>query len=160
MSISSYWMSSGVIHREFFRRQSRQASLFAIVTASTFGLCGTSIAHTSTLHVGDRGERFGIVEEAFASPPEYRSKDGQLSVTMEARPTRVIIGGREVDGATYNGVYAGPVLRLKPGDTLHFHLINHLPQATNVHFHGLGVSPQGPWRQLDAHGEAGGELGL
>ena len=77
------------------------------------------------------------------TPPEYRSKDGQLFVTMEARPTSVAIGGIVVSGITYNGVYAGPVLRLKPGDTLHFHLVNHLAQATNVHFHGLSVSPQG-----------------
>jgi suppressor of ftsI len=77
------------------------------------------------------------------TPIEYRSKDGQLFVTMEARPTRVRLGAAEVEGATYNGVYGGPVLRLKPGDTLHFRLINHLAQMTNVHFHGLGVSPQG-----------------
>ena len=80
---------------------------------------------------------------AFANPPELRSRDGRLDVTMEARETKVALGGKTVAGATYNGVYAGPVLRLKPGDTLRFHLINHLAQATNVHFHGLGVSPQG-----------------
>ena len=81
--------------------------------------------------------------EAFATPTEYRSKDGQLVVTMEARPTQVLLGTSMVSGATYNGVYGGPVLRLKPGDTLHFHLVNHLAQMTNVHFHGLGVSPRG-----------------
>ena len=37
----------------------------------------------------------------------------------------------------------GPILRLKPGDTLRMHFINNLPQITNVHFHGLEVSPQG-----------------
>ncbi len=77
------------------------------------------------------------------TPIEYRSVDGQLFVTMEARATPVALGGIVVNGVTYNGVYAGPVLRLMPGDTLHFHLVNHLLQATNVHFHGLSVSPQG-----------------
>ena len=81
--------------------------------------------------------------EAFASPVEYRSTNGELFVTMEARPTVVNVGGRQIRGATYNGVYGGPVLRVKPGDTLHFRLVNHLAQITNVHFHGLGVSPQG-----------------
>jgi suppressor of ftsI len=81
--------------------------------------------------------------EPLASPPEYRSENGQLNVTLEARPTRVKVGRFEVSGATYNGIYGGPVLRLKPGDVLHLRLINHLPQATNIHFHGLAVSPQG-----------------
>lgn len=81
--------------------------------------------------------------EPLTSPPEYRSKDGQLFVTMEARHSPVTVGRYTIAGATYNGVYAGPVLRLRPGDTLHFRLINHLGQLTNVHFHGLGVSPQG-----------------
>ena len=35
------------------------------------------------------------------------------------------------------------MLRLKPGDVLHLRLINRLPQATNIHFHGLEVSPKG-----------------
>ncbi len=85
-------------------------------------------------------ERVGA---AFSAPVELRSEGGQLSVTMEARPTFIRLGDREISGATYNGVYGGPVLRLKPGDTLHFRLVNHLAQFTNVHFHGLAVSPEG-----------------
>jgi suppressor of ftsI len=78
-----------------------------------------------------------------ATPTEYRSRNGELDVTFEARETRVKLGKDEINGATYNGVYGGPVLRLKPGDVLRLHLINHLPQATNMHFHGMQVSPQG-----------------
>jgi suppressor of ftsI len=77
------------------------------------------------------------------TPPEYRSKDGVLAVTIEARATRVVIGDHVIDGATYNGDYGGPVLRLSPGDTLRLHVVNHLPQVTNVHFHGLSVTPEG-----------------
>ena len=80
---------------------------------------------------------------AFATPPTFNSRDGVLSVDMEARPTQVVIGNVVFAGATFNGVYAGPVLRVKPGDSLRFRLTNHLAQATNVHFHGLGVSPEG-----------------
>lgn len=78
-----------------------------------------------------------------ADPPEYRSRDGELALTLEARPTRVKLGPYEISGAAYDGVYGGPVLRLKPGDVLRLRLVNHLPQATNIHFHGLAVSPQG-----------------
>ena len=81
-----------------------------------------------------------------ATPLEYRSEGGQLNVTLEAKQTPVKLGAVEIKGATYNGVYGGPVLRLKPGDMLRLRLVNHLPQATNMHFHGLEVSPQ-------AHGD-------
>ncbi|GAC1411532.1 MAG: hypothetical protein NVSMB6_12850 [Burkholderiaceae bacterium] len=78
-----------------------------------------------------------------AVPIEYRSKNGRLDVTLEARKTRINLGANLVDGATYNGYYGGPVLRVKPGDFLHIHLVNSLPQPTNIHFHGLNVSPRG-----------------
>ncbi len=74
---------------------------------------------------------------------EHRSVDGRLDVTLEARPTQTRLGSQIVNGATYNGVYGGPILRVRPGDILHVHLVNHLQQATNLHFHGLEVSPQG-----------------
>jgi len=79
----------------------------------------------------------------FVTPPVYQSAGGVLAVTMEAKPTQVLLGTQVIEGATYNGSYGGPVLRLRPGDTLRMHLVNHLPQMTNVHFHGLAVSPQG-----------------
>lgn len=83
------------------------------------------------------------VHPPLTTPTEYRSVGGVLAVTMEAMPTRVALGGQTIDGAAFNGIYGGPVLRLHPGDTLRLHLVNRLPQATNVHFHGLGVSPEG-----------------
>jgi FtsP/CotA-like multicopper oxidase with cupredoxin domain len=81
--------------------------------------------------------------EPLATPREYRSSNGELRVTVEAQESRVQLGQFAISGATYNGVYGGPVLRLKPGDVLHLTLVNHLPQATNIHFHGMQVSPLG-----------------
>jgi suppressor of ftsI len=81
--------------------------------------------------------------EALKTPLDYYSRDGRLDVTLEARGGPVSLGRFQIEGATYNGVYGGPVLHLKPGDELHLKLINHLAQATNIHFHGLEVSPLG-----------------
>jgi FtsP/CotA-like multicopper oxidase with cupredoxin domain len=81
--------------------------------------------------------------EPLTTPPEYRSQNGELNVTLEARETQVRLGKELINGATYNGIYGGPVLRLNRGDVLHLRLVNHLPQSTNVHFHGMAVSPQG-----------------
>jgi FtsP/CotA-like multicopper oxidase with cupredoxin domain len=43
----------------------------------------------------------------------------------------------------YNGTVPGPTLRLRPGDVLQVRLVNRLDAATNLHTHGLHVSPQG-----------------
>lgn len=130
------------------RCRARPCSLLnrIVVPALSFAFAiGSSAAAAPLDHV------FGVVKDAasgapavpFATPVEYRSQNGVLDVTLEARRTRVSLGTTDIDGATYDGVYGGPVLRVRPGDQLHLHLINHLPQATNIHFHGLNVSPKG-----------------
>ncbi len=81
--------------------------------------------------------------QPLTDPPVYRSENGRLDVTLEAAETVSRVGQWAINGATYNGVYGGPVMRVRPGDVLHVRLVNHLPQATNIHFHGLEVSPQG-----------------
>jgi FtsP/CotA-like multicopper oxidase with cupredoxin domain len=75
--------------------------------------------------------------------PEIRSVDGVLNATLVATPIKVHIGAGSFDGAGYNGVYAGPVLRVHPGDRIRIHFINRTALATNLHFHGLRVSPDG-----------------
>ncbi len=85
----------------------------------------------------------GITPEPLQTPQVYHSENGALAVTLEAKKTPVKLGPYAIEGATFNGIYGGPVLRVKPGDTLRLTLVNHLPQETNVHFHGMEVSPQG-----------------
>jgi len=54
-----------------------------------------------------------------------------FTLTAEvARP-----GGQEV--WTYNGAVPGPELRVTQGDRVRVTLINHLPAATTIHWHGL-----------------------
>lgn len=43
----------------------------------------------------------------------------------------------------YNGTIPGPMLIAEPGDTLNIELINDLENSTNLHTHGLHVSPLG-----------------
>jgi len=79
--------------------------------------------------------------EPFTNPPEVTSTDGLLEVTLVAEETAYTIGDRAAKTAIYNGIYAGPTLRVKPGDTMRITLVNHLDQPTNIHFHGMTVSP-------------------
>ena len=74
---------------------------------------------------------------------ELRSANGSLAVTLVAQEGKIHIGDLTVDGATYNGLYQGPVIRVRPGDLLTIRLINHLSQPTNLHFHGMRSSPLG-----------------
>ena len=73
--------------------------------------------------------------------PEAVARDGVLSVTLEARETKTVFDGIPVDTIVYNGNFAGPVLRLWPGDTLRVHFRNRLAEPSNLHFHGMRSSP-------------------
>jgi len=64
-------------------------------------------------------------------------------VTLVAAPQVLHFGDSSVPGMTYNGDYTGPLLKVKAGGTLRVHLVNHLSQDTNLHFHGILASPLG-----------------
>jgi suppressor of ftsI len=88
----------------------------------------------------------------FPNPPELRAKHHTLSFTLHAGITK--------DGKNsfyFDGQPNAPTLRLSPGDQLKINYINELPakpqescaippcmDMTNLHFHGLTVSPDAP----------------
>lgn len=53
------------------------------------------------------------------------------------------IGDSPVHAYTYNRQVPGPVLEAVPGGLLRVAFRNSLPETTNLHFHGLHVSPDG-----------------
>jgi FtsP/CotA-like multicopper oxidase with cupredoxin domain len=57
------------------------------------------------------------------------------SFTLEARELQQ--NGQ--DYYAYNGTVPGPVLRVKQGDCLSITLVNHLPVATTIHWHGINL---------------------
>lgn len=81
--------------------------------------------------------------EGFPKLTEMRAHAGVLSVTLTAETKAVILDGVKVEAMVFNGDYGGPVLRLKPGEVLKIHLVNHLTEAINLHFHGSHASPLG-----------------
>ena len=78
-----------------------------------------------------------------AEPETLRSADGLLRVRLEAAQGPLDIGGRRAIAYGYNGSLPGPTLRLRPGDRLQIGLVNRLDVPTNLHVHGLVVSPEG-----------------
>jgi FtsP/CotA-like multicopper oxidase with cupredoxin domain len=80
----------------------------------------------------------------FANPPETVSHDGVLDGTLTAEPAEVEVANESVTFvALYNGLYMPPVLRVQPGDVVKLKLRNVGVLPTNVHYHGLNVSPLG-----------------
>jgi suppressor of ftsI len=83
--------------------------------------------------------------------PVVRSRAGTASMTLTATRGR---NGR--DALMFNGRDVPPTIRVAPGDTLTIHYVNRLPVSphsatpggqmnmTNLHFHGLSVSPERP----------------
>ena len=80
----------------------------------------------------------------FSNPPILESAGGILRGTLIVAPAEVTVAGKTVTTTVYNGQYMPPVLKLQPGDTIRLRLINghKSPAPTNVHYHGLGVSPR------------------
>jgi FtsP/CotA-like multicopper oxidase with cupredoxin domain len=81
--------------------------------------------------------------EDLAAPSVLTSTAGNLTLTLEAAAGRGTLAGRDATTLRYNGSVPGPTLHLRPGDHLGVDLVNHLDQPTNLHTHGLQVSPQG-----------------
>ena len=79
--------------------------------------------------------------QSFANPVMLSSHDGKLHVDLVAARATYTIGGHRFEGMLYNGQYMPPVWRLRVGDILTVTLHNQLNEETNLHFHGLNVSP-------------------
>jgi suppressor of ftsI len=77
--------------------------------------------------------------ETFESPSEA---GGSVDLTISEQEHTV--GGLRVQSLVYNGDYAAPVLKIRPGSTINLRLRNlAMHQPSNVHTHGMNVSPKG-----------------
>ena len=97
-----------------------------------------------------------LAAESLSEPETLRSENGLLRVRLEVAETSVTLAGRPAHMLTYNGTVPGPTLRLRPGDRLQVELVNRLSDPTNLHTHGLHVSPKGNAdNTLDVHVQPG-----
>ncbi len=92
-------------------------------------------------------------------PEVRRSVDGVLRTELRVQYAYADTGGYRLSLRTYEGKVPGPTLQVRPGDALHISLINDLPpnqdampldgdlphhfNTTNLHVHGMHVSPSG-----------------
>ncbi len=113
-------------------------------TALLLGAAG--LTGTAAAAVGLSGLwRGGVPVETGATlrePEVLRSGSGSLRVTLEAARTRHQVAGIDAETLGYNRGLPGPTLVLRPGDRLQVRLVNRLDDVTNLHVHGLHVSPE------------------
>ncbi|MDT7650165.1 MAG: hypothetical protein QOI36_1571 [Pseudonocardiales bacterium] len=77
-------------------------------------------------------------------PQELVSHNGLLRAQIVVAREQVDVAGRKLWAFTYNGHYMPPTLRIRPGDRLELAWENRLDKEyTNLHVHGLHVSPSG-----------------
>lgn len=86
-------------------------------------------------------------------PTIISASQGVVELTLEAAPSQVTVAGQTFISNVYNGQYTPPLFRLRRGEELHLRLINRIgpadvqideTQATNLHYHGMSVSPKPP----------------
>ncbi|RZM79114.1 multicopper oxidase family protein [Leptolyngbya iicbica] len=70
------------------------------------------------------------------------STDGLLELSLKAQSGKPAIAGKAFQLLTYNGQVPAPILEANAGDTVRLALTNQLDAPTNLHYHGLHISPQ------------------
>lgn len=85
----------------------------------------------------------GVEGQDLVQPEVRSSVDGVLETTLHASITRTLVNGQPKITRVFEGMYPAPTLKAAPGDTIKVHLINDLPEVTNLHTHGMHVSPSG-----------------
>ena len=73
----------------------------------------------------------------------HKSANGLLELDLEASLSPVNLGGKQAYLLSYNRQVPAPRLEAKSGDTVRIRFTNNLSQPTNLHYHGLHVSPTG-----------------
>ena len=126
-------MRHGVSER---RARLALAAIVSLASCAAVGVVTAAVPNVKTSFPTQQGK-------PFRAPRTLTSDNGVLRTRFVADERMVRVGGRRVLGRVYNDSFPGPTLRLSPGDTLRLTLVNKLGFPTNMHFHGMHVSPAG-----------------
>lgn len=127
------------------------AAAYVLRSGAKIAVPGAALLHT--------GAAAAQTREPLVQPSTIRSQNGVLETALTAAPGRVQLGDLAFPGRLYNGSYLPPLLRARVGDTMRITLKNELPdQPTNLHYHGMAVSPRGNSDNVFIHVHPGGEF--
>lgn len=129
------------------------------MTRRTFiigGSAAAAAAAAAAIFSNRRPARPGVTVRD--SPERFVSVDGMLTAALTASEQRIDVAGRLAQLYAFNGRVPGPVMELRAGDDVRLRLRNELSEPTNLHFHGLHVSPEGTADNIFLRIPAGEEL--
>ena len=120
-------------NRRIGRREFLAGSL-GLLGAAGLAACSGRSAPTPLRLIGPNDPLVQATESKRASPGAATTR-----VQLTAQPTRIDLGGVQVNTWAYGDTVPGPLIRLKAGDRLSVNVRNGLPAPTTVHWHGLAL---------------------
>ncbi|MFI0449666.1 multicopper oxidase family protein [Actinomadura sp. 6N118] len=128
--MTTYFDRRAFDRRAFDRRALLRAGLLAVGGAALAG-CSKQ---------GDNGQTFVSPTGRQVSDTEARRRPGTVrDFRLLAVEGPVDLGSRTVRTWTYGGALPGAAIRVKAGEVVRARLINRLPQATTIHWHGMAL---------------------
>ncbi|WP_411851358.1 multicopper oxidase family protein [Stenotrophomonas sp. LGBM10] len=116
------------------RRRRRLHDLYAVVLAGALLWTGATVAQAPS-----SGNAAGA---PLRPPAEIRyGADGVSRGTLRAALSPVSVGDQPYRALVFNGDYDAPLIRTRPGGTVAITLDNRMDEKTNLHFHGMTVTP-------------------
>jgi FtsP/CotA-like multicopper oxidase with cupredoxin domain len=100
-----------------------------------------------------------ISGQPLRQPPVVNARAGVTSVDLTARTSRVGVAGTAAIANVFDATQPSPTLKVSPGQLLKIKLRNQNPygEPTNLHTHGLHVSPKNPGDNVFVNLPTGGE---
>jgi suppressor of ftsI len=125
-------------------RRATALALSAVAVILAAAIAGHAVNAAARASARANAARAAAVSgRPLTEPAVYASHNGVLNVTLVASEKRVRVAGQTVLAKVYNGSFVAPTLMIHPGDMVRLKLVNHLDEPTNLHFHGLEISPSG-----------------
>lgn len=78
-----------------------------------------------------------------AGPRRFASAGGILGIELIAAEQWVDLAGKQALLYAFNESVPGPMMELRSGDEVRIRFRNSLPEPTNLHYHGVHLSPEG-----------------
>jgi FtsP/CotA-like multicopper oxidase with cupredoxin domain len=121
----------------------RRSFLRGGLAAASLGAVGAAAGCTSSPAAPANSAAGGLIgpdSPRVAAAEAARQGSGRVaSAILDALPGTVDPGGVTVHTWSYQGRIPGPEIRVRKGDAVHARLMNQLPDATTVHWHGIAL---------------------
>jgi len=126
-----------------YPRDARRRAMMTLLAGST-ALAGVMAAGLALASSSAPLGGTPITGALLREPQAVTAVDGVTSATLTAKAAVTRIAGRRVVSTVFNGEFPAPTLVVRPGDLLRIADVNQMPtDPTNIHVHGLHVSPSG-----------------